>query len=72
MCRKYARIMGRGRTGYGYKRASHCTVKVEKVDYEKEIKNAANKFQQKKWMKWQTLCNMKLANLAGGSTSVVI
>ena len=34
---KKIRIMGRGRTGFGYTRSSHVTVKLEKIDFNQII-----------------------------------
>ena len=36
---KRMRIMGKGRTGVGYRRQSHVALKVSKVDFEDKIKN---------------------------------
>ena len=50
-CQKRMRIMGRGRTGFGYKRRSHVLVKVSKIDFDKEINNSKTFNQKKKWLK---------------------
>ena len=47
---KRARIMGRGRTGMGYKRASHVNVKLAIVNFEARIKHGPI-WDRKKWMK---------------------
>eukprot|EP01038_Epipyxis_sp_PR26KG_P011118 gene11118-14922_t len=44
-------IMGRGRTGFGYKRSSHVTVGVEKIDFHQMIAKAQDVFQKSKWQK---------------------
>lgn len=54
---KRSRIMGRGRTGYGYRRASHVTVKVEKVDFEDLMTNAKSTNSKAKWEKRLALVN---------------
>ena len=51
------RIMGRGRTGFGYKRRSHVLVKVSKIDFDKEINNAKTFSQKKKWLKRLDIVN---------------
>ena len=70
LCLKRRRIMGRGRTGFGYKRSSHVTVRIEKVDFQKEINNAVNPIQKRKWLKWQSFCNLKI-NPAGSVSNIV-
>ena len=52
--RKRARIMGRGRTGVGYKRATHVVIRVEKVDFDREIGDAVNPLQQRNWRTLKT------------------
>ena len=46
---KKMRIMGRGRTGFGYRRYSHVTVKLEKIDFDQKIKSERAQNQKKKW-----------------------
>lgn len=46
---KRSRIMGRGRTGVGYRRSSHVTVKVEKVDFQQLVSKATSANQKAKW-----------------------
>ncbi len=41
--------MGRGRTGFGYTRASHITLKVDKLDFEKLIADAKSGGERRKW-----------------------
>lgn len=54
---KRSRIMGRGRTGYGYKRSSHVTVKVEKIDFEALMLEAKTANQRAKWAKRLQMVN---------------
>ncbi len=72
--RKMLRIMGRGRTGFGYKRYTHVTIKVEKVDFQKEIDNAKNPIMLKKWKKLSDIVNkIKLSQPAQyASTSFLV
>jgi hypothetical protein len=53
------RIMGRGRTGVGYLRRSHVTVKVEKIDFAEKIANAKTFSQKRKWTGIQALVEQK-------------
>mmetsp|Transcript_21994 Transcript_21994/g.31598 ORF Transcript_21994/g.31598 Transcript_21994/m.31598 type:complete len:175 (+) Transcript_21994:7-531(+) len=46
---KKNRIMGRGRTGVGYTRSSHVTVKVEKINFDDMIDKSPSMNQKKKW-----------------------
>lgn len=46
---KRMRIMGRGRTGFGYKRKTHVRVKLEKIDFGKMIAGAKTFSQKQKW-----------------------
>ena len=41
--------MGRGRTGFGYKRKTHVRVKLEKIDFDKMIAGAKTFSQKQKW-----------------------
>jgi len=41
--------MGRGRTGVGYTRSSHVTVKVEKINFDDMINKSRSMNQKKKW-----------------------
>jgi large subunit ribosomal protein L22 len=61
---KRQRIMGRGRTGVGYKRRTHVTVKVAKVDFEGKIANATTKGEKARWEKRQaTVKRLKFSGL---------
>lgn len=51
MTHKRSRIMGKGRTGTGYARWAHVRVKVEKVDFQREIREAVNPILQKRWIR---------------------
>ena len=48
---KRSRIMGRGRTGYGYKRSTNVTVKVEKIDFEALMAKSKTMNQRNTWAK---------------------
>jgi hypothetical protein len=56
------RIMGRGRLGVGCKRSSHVTIKVEKIDFDREINDAPNETILKKWQKLRTIVNRIKSN----------
>ena len=65
MATKKMRIMGRGRTGFGYRRYSHVTVKLEKIDFDKKIKSERAQNQKKKWKLIQE--KVETLKLSGGS-----
>jgi len=46
---KKMRIMGRGRTGFGYKRWSHINIKVEVIDFLTRIQKAETPSNKKVW-----------------------
>mmetsp|Transcript_7909 Transcript_7909/g.11976 ORF Transcript_7909/g.11976 Transcript_7909/m.11976 type:complete len:226 (+) Transcript_7909:96-773(+) len=48
---KRIRIMGRGRAGLGYKRFSHLTVQLKKIDFDEKIRNSKNVREAKEWVK---------------------
>jgi len=48
---KKMRIMGRGRTGFGYKRSSHVTIRLEKIDFAAQIADARTPNQARMWSK---------------------
>ena len=50
MQHKRMRIMGRGRTGFGYKRYSHVTLKVEVLNFDEKILSAKTKGQKDLWL----------------------
>ena len=59
--------MGRGRTGYGYKRSSHVTVKVEKIDFEAAIAEAKTTNQKSVWSRRMAMVQeLKLKQAEGG------
>ena len=62
---KKMRIMGRGRTGFGYRRYSHVTVKLEKIDFDQKIKSERAQKQKKKWKLIQE--KVETLKLSGGS-----
>jgi ribosomal protein L22 len=47
---KKMRIMGRGRTGFGYNRKAHVNVMLEKINFEKMIEESKTYSQKKKWI----------------------
>jgi len=49
LAQKRQRIMGRGRTGLGYRRTSHVTVKVEKIDFNQVKDDAKSASSRAKW-----------------------
>jgi len=57
ICQKRMRIMGRGRTGFGYKRSTHVTVRVEVIDFFKQMAQAATSSQREKWARRLDLVN---------------
>ena len=63
--RKRMRIMGRGRTGFGYQRSSHVFVKLTKVDFPEKIKKG-NLKDKKEWKKRYNL--VKKLKLVGGAS----
>lgn len=46
---KIMTIMGKGRTGFGYRRQSHVVIKVEVIDFAKKIKDAKSLNQKRVW-----------------------
>ena len=61
---KKARIMGRGRTGVGYKRYTHVRARIEHIDFENKIDDAKSLNQKEKWRKRKELV-MKLRKEQG-------
>ncbi|CAE7805106.1 unnamed protein product, partial [Symbiodinium microadriaticum] len=55
MQHKRMRIMGRGRTGFGYKRWSHVTLKVEVINFDERILKAESKGQKDLWLQRKLL-----------------
>lgn len=56
---KRMRIMGRGRTGYGYKRQSHVLVKLEPIDFSRLIESCSDVHQRAIWRKRQAVAMRK-------------
>lgn len=46
---KKMRIMGKGRTGFGYKRSSHVRLTVEVVDFDRMIQKSKGPGEKKRW-----------------------
>ena len=66
---KRMRIMGRGRTGFGYKRKTHVRVKLEKIDFEKMIEGSKSYSQKQKWIKRHEL--VKSIRIENGDSNEV-
>jgi len=64
---KRQRIMGRGRTGVGYRRATHVTVKVEKINFEAMMESAKSVNQRQKWESRQKL----VADITAGTAESI-
>ena len=71
LAQKRMRIMGRGRTGIGYMRKSHVTVKVEKINFEEKIALSFTQSQKIKWAKIQALVVQKRKTLGSSSSTSV-
>lgn len=66
---KRMRIMGRGRTGVGYMRKTHVTVKLEVINFANMIAKAKTSSQKAKWARIQDIVEKKrLAGSAAPST----
>lgn len=59
IAQKRMRIMGRGRTGIGYMRKSHVTVKLEVINFASMIAKAKTSTQKAKWAKIQEIVEKK-------------
>lgn len=66
--RKKMRIMGRGRTGFGYQRSSHVFIKLTKVDFADKIKKGNSK-DKKEWKRRYNI--VKRLKLAGSNSTGV-
>lgn len=67
--RKRMTIMGRGRTGFGYTRYAHVTVKVQKIDFTKKIQESKKASQAATWTKRLNLVNsLKSGDLSARPT----
>jgi hypothetical protein len=56
---KRMRIMGRGRTGIGYMRKTHVTVKLEVINFADMIAKAKTSSQKAKWARIQDIVEKK-------------
>jgi hypothetical protein len=56
---KKLRMMGRGRSGVGYMRKTHVTIRLEIINFEEKIKKALTTSQKAKWFKLQTYAAKK-------------
>ena len=52
---KKMRIMGRGRTGFGYTRSSHVTIRLDRVDFDAMVAAAKTPNQAATWIKRKQL-----------------
>ncbi len=55
LAQKRMRIMGRGRTGFGMRRSSHVSTKLEIIDFDVRIANAKTPSERKEWAKRREL-----------------
>lgn len=67
---KRMRIMGRGRTGFGYKRSAHVLVKVEQIDFPSKIKSCKDVHERAIWRKRQALAEKAKLNVSTKITKV--
>ena len=56
--------MGRGRTGIGYMRKTHVTIKVEVINFATMIEKAKTKSQKAKWAKIQEIAAKKRLSIS--------
>lgn len=61
---KKMRIMGRGRTGFGYTRKSHVTVKVQKIDFDSMIRDAKTPVDKILWTKRKVVAQKKKESIS--------
>ena len=66
---KKMRIMGRGRTGVGYVRKAHITIKVEVINFANMIAKAETHSQKAKWAKIQEIVIKKRLEGSSGSST---
>lgn len=64
------RIMGRGRTGVGYMRKSHITIKLELINFPAMIAKAKTQSQKAKWGRIQELVAKKRLAGPSGTTNM--
>ena len=69
IAQKRMRIMGRGRTGMGYMRKTHVTIKVEVINFAKMIEKAKTKSQKARWAKIQEIAAKKRLTVSDSSTT---
>ena len=74
MATKRMRIMGRGRTGFGYIRQAHVLVKVSPVDFASKIRSSRDVHERAMWRKRELLAikvkeDNKLKTTATAKTS---
>jgi len=68
---KRMRIMGRGRTGFGYRRATHVSTTLEVVDFEALMASAKTSEQRRVWKKRQELV-LSLKKAQPGAAEAVV
>mmetsp|Transcript_6164 Transcript_6164/g.5510 ORF Transcript_6164/g.5510 Transcript_6164/m.5510 type:complete len:201 (-) Transcript_6164:16-618(-) len=64
MAIKKMRIMGRGRTGFGYKRYTHVRIQIEKINFDKMISQQKSYNQKLKWTKRKQLVEKIKADIS--------
>lgn len=62
---KKMRIMGKGRTGFGYRRSSHVTIKLSKIDFNSMIEQSRSVGQKSLWQRRLDLVNEIKAKAVG-------
>lgn len=67
---KRMRIMGRGRSGVGYKRKTHVRIVLEKINFPKFISSQETFNQKMKWKKREKLVQDIKAKAAPPTTAV--
>ena len=66
---KKMRIMGRGRTGVGYVRKAHVTIKVEVINFANMIAKAKTHSQKAKWAKIEAIVAKKRLEGSNGAST---
>lgn len=54
---KQMSIMGRGRTGFGYRRYAHIWLRLEQINFQQKIESAESPTAKAKWAKMEKLIN---------------
>jgi large subunit ribosomal protein L22 len=67
---KRMRIMGRGRTGFGYKRQAHVLVKLEPIDFDSLINSSRNMHKRGMWIKRKAIADTKKLEMKTTLTAV--